>query len=570
MLPLDYADKGVDRQRRNVGRLTMVTTLVIISIGASRIADGALSQSWTSQSVVDVLVIFLMALVISDLASEGDRNQTRVASISSISWPILIAFSVTPGDRSDEIASSLIFLLVAILLQEHSRRAYSHSVLGRRYRGILGGFGVSTSVAIMISKASSNEVIAFSTSIMVLILAYDVLRKDPSNHGRSALMRAIDEIESEILEINERGIILDQASSLLKLAREEGWKNTLNGSKRLDSVRREIDSALALDEDLIELRSVVKPLVDRATGIAPEVDEPANLLSEGDNERSLGSFRKAEAHYRSAQISATRICDYWESATKALHEAESIEGGHESTQSQTIKGLIQIAREAMEDHRPDEALRILKTLPEQIQSLDEAIERVRSKRGEIERELESEHDDLLPNFKEKLDSIDDMILRGELSVAMGALDSIDRTLSGRRESKRSFNQSIRQRSTIEKRIPDYHKDRILSKIEESMEMSRSGSWIEADSTLKEVLDELDSLQDIERDTKELLLFIEDEWKKTRKRLEANSIGPMHPTRKMVEKNVTEARLNFNKGAYHLSRSNMGKADEGIEALRRLV
>ena len=133
----------------------------------------------------------------------------------------------------------------------------------------------------MISKASSNEVIAFSTSIMVLILAYDVLRKDPSNHGRSALMRAIDEIESEILEINERGIILDQASSLLKLAREEGWKNTLNGSKRLDSVRREIDSALALDEDLIELRSVVKPLVDRATGIAPEVDEPANLLSGG-------------------------------------------------------------------------------------------------------------------------------------------------------------------------------------------------------------------------------------------------------------------------------------------------
>ena len=195
---------------------------------------------------------------------------------------------------------------------------------------------------------------------------------------------------------------------------------------------------------------------------------------------------------------------------------------------------------------------------------------MRSKRGEIERELESEHDDLLPNFKEKLDSIDDMILRGELSVAMGALDSIDRTLSGRRESKRSFNQSIRQRSTIEKRIPDYHKDRILSKIEESMEMSRSGSWIEADSTLKEVLDELDSLQDIERDTKELLLFIEDEWKKTRKRLEANSIGPMHPTRKMVEKNVTEARLNFNKGAYHLSRSNMGEADEGIEALRRLV
>ena len=84
MLPLDYADKGVDRQRRNVGRLTMVTTLVIISIGASRIADGALSQSWTSQSVVDVLVIFLMALVISDLASEGQKSDQGSINLLNI------------------------------------------------------------------------------------------------------------------------------------------------------------------------------------------------------------------------------------------------------------------------------------------------------------------------------------------------------------------------------------------------------------------------------------------------------------------------------------------------------
>ena len=61
-----------------------------------------------------------------------------------------------------------------------------------------------------------------------------------------------------------------------------------------------------------------------------------------------------------------------------------------------------------------------------------------------------------------------MIIRGDLSVAMGALDSIERNLSLRREAKRSFNQSRRQRSTIEKRIPEYHKERLSQKVEQAL------------------------------------------------------------------------------------------------------
>ena len=146
MLPLDYADKGVARQRRNVNRLTIVTTLIIISIGAYRIAEGISNQGWTSESVIEVTMIFLMAFVISDLASEEDKNLTRVASISSITWPVMVALAVTSGPGFDQIVSAGIFLMVGALLHEHSRRAYSISSMGRRYRGFLGAFGLSLSL----------------------------------------------------------------------------------------------------------------------------------------------------------------------------------------------------------------------------------------------------------------------------------------------------------------------------------------------------------------------------------------------------------------------------------------
>ena len=571
MLPLDYADKGVARQRRNVNRLTIVTTLIIISIGAYRIAEGISNQGWTSESVIEVTMIFLMAFVISDLASEEDKNLTRVASISSITWPVMVALAVTSGPGFDQIVSAGIFLMVGALLHEHSRRAYSISSMGRRYRGLLGAFGLSSSVALMITRSSNHELVGVSTTIMVIMLAYDLLRQNPMVSGRKELMRDVDAIELEILEINERGIRLDHASSLLNLAREEGWNNTHLGSKRLESVRIEIDNALAMDEDVLELRKAVEPVVERAMEIAPEVQEPSRLLKDGDNERSLGSFRRAESHYRSAQISATRICDYWESASDAISEAESNSNGHESTQSETIQRLIQIAKEAMDSHRPDEALRVLNTLPEQMQSIEDAMTRVKGKRKDIARELDSDHADIAPELAEKLESIDAMILSGELSVAMGALDSIERNLSLRKESKRSFNQSMRQRSTIQNRIPEYHKERLSQKIEQSLSYSSMGSWIQADSILKEVLTELDKLQNIKQDTEELILFLEKEWRNTRKALDANnSISLDNPTRIMVEKKMSDARSNFERGDYQQARLEMGEADEGIESLRRLV
>ena len=59
---------------------------------------------------------------------------------------------------------------------------------------------------------------------------------------------------------------------------------------------------------------------------------------------------------------------------------------HMNPLSETIQRLIQIAKEAMDSHRPDEALRVLNTLPEQMQSIEDAVTRVKRKRQDIARE----------------------------------------------------------------------------------------------------------------------------------------------------------------------------------------
>ena len=85
MLPLDYADRGVARQRRNVGRLTGFTSLVIIGIGAFRLSQSLGLEGPMGLHLIEITLIFSMAFIISDLSSYNDRKRTRLASISSIS-----------------------------------------------------------------------------------------------------------------------------------------------------------------------------------------------------------------------------------------------------------------------------------------------------------------------------------------------------------------------------------------------------------------------------------------------------------------------------------------------------
>ena len=570
MLPLDYADRGVARQRRNVGRLIGFTSLVIVAIGAFRLSQSLKSEEPIGFHLIEIAVLFSLAFIISDLSSYDGRKRTRLASISSISWPILIGLASSAEPDFRGLASGAILTFLAIVLHEYSRSAFSSTAIARRFRALLGMIGLATAVAIMISQASEIMFAAISTLVIAALLMFDILRPDPSLQGRRDLFNRIDSVEIRILEINEAGIRLDHASSLLKLAREEGWSNTSRGHSRLKSVEHEIELALSMDRDLSEIREAVMVLVNQAESIAPEATESVSLVEKADSERALGSPREAETIYREAKKVANRICLFWEPAREALSEAEKKLEKQNIIESDTIAGMVESARKAMERQRPDEALHFLEALPDQLQSLSEALDRVRSRRSEISSHLVSEHPDISEEVESQLSSIDKSIEDGELSLAMGGLESIARRLHNRSESRRSFKQSVRQKGMIQSRFPLAEKTIFEKRLGSAISLSKEGLWIQADEELKSIINDLDSVDATRRDTEELLDFLEGEWKILRKKLESSGVGPDDSTRRLAEKHMAIARENFEKDSFQASRNSMGSADEAMESLRRLV
>ena len=570
MLPLDYADRGVARQRRNVGRLIGFTSLVIVAIGAFRLSQSLKSEEPIGFHLIEIAVIFSLAFIISDLSSYDGRKRTRLASISSISWPILIGLASSAEPDFRGLAFGAILTFLAIVLHEYSRSAFSSTAIARRFRALLGMIGLATAVAIMISQASEIMLAAISTLVIAALLMFDILRPDPSLQGRRDLFNRIDSVEIRILEINEAGIRLDHASSLLKLAREEGWSNTSRGHSRLKSVEHEIELALSMDRDLSEIREAVMVLVNQAESIAPEATESVSLVEKADSERALGSPREAETIYREAKKVANRICLFWEPAREALSEAEKKLEKQNIIESDTIAGMVESARKAMERQRPDEALHFLEALPDQLQSLSEALDRVRARRSEISSHLVSEHPDISEEVESQLSSIDKSIEDGELSLAMGGLESIARRLHNRSESRRSFKQSVRQKGMIQSRFPLAEKTIFEKRLGSAISLSKEGLWIQADEELKLIINDLDSVDATRRDTEELLDFLEGEWKILRKKLESSGVGSDDSTRRLAEKHMAIARENFEKESFQASRNSMGSADEAIESLRRLV
>ena len=570
MLPLDYADRGVARQRRNVGRLIGFTSLVIVAIGSFRLSQSLKSEEPIGFHLIEIAVIFSLAFIISDLSSYDGRKRTRLASISSISWPILIGLASSSEPDFRGLASGVILTFLAIVLHEYSRSAFSSTVIARRFRALLGMMGLATAVSIMISQASEIMFATISTLVIAAILMFDILRPDPSLQGRRDLFNRIDSVEIRILEINEAGIRLDHASSLLKLAREEGWSNTSRGHSRLKSVEHEIELALSMDRDLSEIREAVMVLVNQAESIAPEATESISLVEKADSERALGSPREAETIYREAKKVANRICLFWEPAIEALSEAEKKLEKQNIIESDTIAGMVESARKAMERQRPDEALHFLEALPDQLQSLSEALDRVRARRSEISSHLVSEHPDISEEVESQLSSIDKSIEDGELSLAMGGLESIARRLHNRSESRRSFKQSVRQKGMIQSRFPLSEKTIFERRLGSAISLSKEGLWIQADEELKSIINDLDSVDATRRDTEELLDFLEGEWKILRKKLESSGVGSDDSTRRLAEKHMAIARENFEKDSFQASRDSMGSADEAMESLRRLV
>ena len=224
LLP-DYPQKTVQAHGLRVERLALACTLTLVLAGGWWLTPGLFGEAKTIQTFGPVLVMFVSALLLNDLVYFGPKERSRLSAASNISWPSILAFAgITYGPDDQSIAASLM-VLVAGFLWRFTNEQLGNSVDTRRLRGMTSIAGLAVAMTILVSL--SDDLVLWGVIVFTscLTMIPDLLAKDDDHEARSEFSKLLEASESRVLALREGSSGMEQVSSLLKIAREEGWSD---------------------------------------------------------------------------------------------------------------------------------------------------------------------------------------------------------------------------------------------------------------------------------------------------------------------------------------------------------
>ena len=131
--------------------------------------------------------------------------------------------------------------------------------------------------------------------------------------------------------------LLQQPNSLLKTAREEGWRNPDKGISLISDAEREADRILSFLSDIEEVKDQSLASIERAESITGNPGRARSIFEAALTEIDNGSLRVAENKLREAKLLAEKIESHWQEAKDAIEEAEkSVSTG----EGHLVSGLI--------------------------------------------------------------------------------------------------------------------------------------------------------------------------------------------------------------------------------------
>ena len=98
----------------------------------------------------------------------------------------------------------------------------------------------------------------------------------------------------------------------------------------------------------------------------------------------------------------------------------------------------------------------------------------------------------------------------------------------------------------------------------------AGKWIEAAESLSVLAEELDDFHSRVEEAREMLEFLDGDWRKLRKRLESSGYGADNKDRISTEGYLAAAERALSEGQIDDCLESLGEADSSMEVLRRLV
>jgi hypothetical protein len=569
LLP-DYPEKVVLAHRLRVERLALFCTLVLIGGGGWWLAPAVTGEVEMLPRIGPVLVLFASALLLPNLIDYGPVERSSLGAAANIAWPSILAFAGIHYGPEDAMIASLILVVIAVFLWRFTNHLLGGNLKTRKWRGLTSIAGLAIAIAILVSMSGDATLWAVVIGASLVTLAPDLLAKDDNHEARAEFATRLEQAETRILALREGGSGLEQSASLLKTAREEGWKDPSRGMGLIAQAEIELERTQAVAVDLDAIRSDALEAVKRAEEITLDSLGPRKAFEAGDREADLGSPRDAELLYRHAKQKAAVIEEHWQNAADAIAESVAAIGDHTGHQADAVRDILRTAEEALQAEEPKEALHIASSIPEHLESLGSSEEAAAKSLSDAEHAVAAAEDDIQIATKERLEQARRAMESGDPDLAKGLSDSVLREVRATSDAMQEMQRALRQRKQIEAKFPAGAKSEWEARLEQAAGMAEAGEWQDAAQAMGLLTSDLQSLEHKLSEATELVRFVDEEWKALRRKLDSSGVGPADPDRMAAEKAVSEASNALEQGDIDSCHKALGAASEMLESQSRRV
>ena len=579
------ADAAVEAERaqrvKRVENTTMLTALSLLvcavwlawpSVQGLMAGDGVVLTSFGAPLVLLVWGIFVQDLTLDDAVA-----RSRVASATSVAWPVLLCLGALglDGNRS-QIAGCVLILFSGITCRQLSHRTMRGNFGVLRYRAVLTGIGSASAVALTLTQSEtlvslSGGTAAFVSLFAVLETVYTWTVGDDQKAERKRFKKRLDALENRLLELKAQGAAVAQAASLLTTAKEEGHLDPDYGMRLLDESEEDMERALSLADDVEIIREDALEAVVMAEEIAPTAKRPRKAYDMGEREVKLGSLREGEQLYRQAKKRAADIVAWWSKAESIILEATRALDGKQGAGVSHLRELLSDAKAKLAQEQPKEAYEFAVAILPQLEADEGALERAETSVAEARRTVGQSDGLDTKEFEERLEQAETALRDGNASQAIGLADGVVRTVERERAAMDDVLRALKQKKQLTKRYQD-RDDRTKwdDMLQEIVDAADQRLWSHAGMLLERMTTALDNEGHASDEAKELYDFVVEQWKVLRNQCEAASIKVVDDDRRACEESIAEAENALKGGRVKATLDALGQADAAMERLRRRI
>jgi hypothetical protein len=570
LLP-DYPDRVIREHRVRVERIALSVTFLLIFSASWWLFSGLFGSPELLSRLGPISLIFISSLVVIDLIDYGLIQKSRIGVIANICYPTLLALSISNVKFNDLLISGSMYFFMAVFLWFVAKKNLSITHSSRRWRGLTSILGLAFSASVMYSISSEIQIYIIVFICILITMIPDLISKDENHKSRKDFIKKLDLVEEQVLLLRSQGFSLEQASSILKKAREDCWNEPEKGLTAILLAEEEIERVKALTIDLDDIKKETRLFMKKAESIAPGVHGPRKAFESGQKESDFGSLREAETLFRLSKKRSEIIIQHWQNAIDEIERAEELISFVSGITLDSINSIIDSAKEALESENPVEAIKIASSVPGHLESLESTTTEAKEAIIEAEKAIQEVEGSFSVSTKERLVESKVALESGNSSLAKGLATSIIRDINKVSESMQNVQRGLRQRKKLTAVFPSGKSgEQWMNQLEDIETKVNLEQWVEASDLLELLTKNLQKYEKSKSEAMELYSFVESEWIDLRKKLDSSQIKVNDSMRMNAESKLSESKKFLEEGDIDSTLSSLGKTDEIMENLRRRI